>query len=285
MTEFPDKVLSVPDRIEFANEPIRYDPVGRCIYCGEREPPLDEEHIVPYGLAKNSLILPRASCRRCGAITGKFEQDCLRGMMGPLRTRLQAPTRKKKDRKPSFPINRIRFETLAPGETATSLEPVQMESSDYPLMYVGLLLDKPGLLMGLPVGTPLMWNWFHTYKKDEVQPFLENPGDGVRIGSINPGSFARMLAKMAYSYAVAVRGMGSFRPLILDLIFGKTDGFRSWVGGDPVVPEANEDEIHSVRCRNWTAAGKEYVVVSIRLFGFLGTPIYHVVVGELWLAP
>lgn len=280
MAKFPERILTVPDKIEFANEPFRYNPVDCCIYCGTRDQPLSDEHIVPYGLAKNSLVLPKASCSQCAAITGKFEQACLRGMMGPLRTRLHAPTRKRKDRRASFPLYRIKFETLAPGETATSFEPIDMQSSDYPLMYLGLLLDKPGLLMGLPAGTPQMWNTFHTYKIDEVRPFLKNRGDGVRLGKIDPGAFARMLAKIGYSYAVAGRGVHSFKPLILELIFGKTNGFCSWVGGDPEPPDAKESEVHSIRCRNWIVGTKVYVVVTIRLFGFLGTPIYHVVVGE-----
>ncbi len=148
MAKFPERILTVPDRIELANQPIRYKPVDLCIYCGARSQALSDEHIVPYGLAKNSLVLPTASCGQCATITGKFEQACLREMMGPLRTRLHAPSRHRKDRRASFPLHRIKFETLAPGETATSFEPVDMPSSDYPLMYLGLLLDKPGLLMG-----------------------------------------------------------------------------------------------------------------------------------------
>jgi hypothetical protein len=101
------------------------------------------------------------------------------------------------------------------------------------------------------------------------------------MGEFSPGIFARFLAKIAYSYAVAIYGYGNFKPLILDLIFAKTDGFRSWVGGEPVAPPPNENEIHSIRCFTRTVIGRNYLVVAIRLFSFLGTPIYQVVVGEI----
>lgn len=61
----------------------RFDPVGRCIYCGISDRPLGREHIIPYGL-DGDLILPRASCGDCSASTSRFERNCLRGFLqGP----------------------------------------------------------------------------------------------------------------------------------------------------------------------------------------------------------
>ena len=48
----------------------RYAPVGRCIYCGAFSNALTKEHIIPFGLAGNALVLPKASCQTCAAITG-----------------------------------------------------------------------------------------------------------------------------------------------------------------------------------------------------------------------
>ncbi len=29
---------------------VTFKPVGKCIYCGTKQPPLTREHVVPYGL-------------------------------------------------------------------------------------------------------------------------------------------------------------------------------------------------------------------------------------------
>src|SRR5687767_2343716 len=57
----------------------------------------EKEHIIPFGLDGN-LVLPNASCDQCSAITAKFEQTCLRTMLGPARIRLGLRTRRPKSR-------------------------------------------------------------------------------------------------------------------------------------------------------------------------------------------
>jgi hypothetical protein len=44
--------------------PIRLDAIGKCIYCGNEDGPLDREHIIPESMG-GGLILPRATCP-CG---------------------------------------------------------------------------------------------------------------------------------------------------------------------------------------------------------------------------
>src|SRR3546814_3930149 len=83
--------------MKITSPPITYPPVGQCIYCGSTKEPLGKEHIIPYGLGGN-LVLPKASCKGCEAITGGFEQVCLRTMFGPARLRLNMPTRRRKER-------------------------------------------------------------------------------------------------------------------------------------------------------------------------------------------
>ncbi len=72
-----------------------YTPVGRCIYCGTTEGTLSKEHIVPYALNGN-WVLPKASCKKCSAITQKYEDACLRIMFKPLRTRLGMQSRRRR---------------------------------------------------------------------------------------------------------------------------------------------------------------------------------------------
>lgn len=275
--------LTTPDKIEFANSPVRYSPVGRCIYCGDQDGRLGDEHIVPYALARNSLVLPAASCRSCETITGRFEQACLRRTMGNIRLRFGAPTRNKKDRKPTLRLRRVNVENSEVDGFAllgADVGGLDIPASAAPMFYISLLLDRPGILQNLALGTPLPWNWFYAYKLGDSGESAIKPGEGVEVGQINPYLYAQFLAKMAFAYAVAVRGFGSFQPLVLDLILGRTSYFRHWVGGVPLAPAANENEIHHISCSTQLAGGRTFVVVRIRLFSFLATPIYDVVVGE-----
>ena len=52
-----------------------YSPVRQCIYCDCTED-LTNEHIIAKGLG-GRWTLPLSSCKKCAAITGKFEGDVL----------------------------------------------------------------------------------------------------------------------------------------------------------------------------------------------------------------
>lgn len=71
--------------------------LGVCIYCGGTSD-LTDEHVVPFGLAKNSLILPKASCKACAALTSLVEMGFLREGLGILREKFGSPTRRGKRR-------------------------------------------------------------------------------------------------------------------------------------------------------------------------------------------
>ena len=46
---------------------IKYEPIGRCIYCGKENVPLTDEHIIPLALHGEHL-LPKATCIACQTI-------------------------------------------------------------------------------------------------------------------------------------------------------------------------------------------------------------------------
>ncbi len=77
--------------------------IGVCIYCGDTNPPLTREHILPRGLGGNlaptglnaALVLQKATCEKCRLITSRIEEACLRPMMDYARARLGL---KRKDR-------------------------------------------------------------------------------------------------------------------------------------------------------------------------------------------
>jgi hypothetical protein len=93
-------------------------------------------------------------------------------------------------------------------------------------------------------------------------------------------AFAQMLAKIAHSYAIAQMGLNKFKPLLLDLIFGRTSVVTHLVGGDLEVPPKSRFQHELDLQREYSANGKTYVVTNIRLLGRIGTPQYYVVVSE-----
>src|SRR5262245_41775945 len=123
--------------IEIATPPKRYRPAGRCIYCGRRATKLSKEHIIPYGLAANSLVLPSASCRRCQQQTRDFETICLRHMWWPFRTRIGAPSRGK-EKPTEFELKNIRVRGINDDGSLdyerTGITKIVPEQ--YPLIYI-----------------------------------------------------------------------------------------------------------------------------------------------------
>jgi len=114
--------------------------------------------------------------------------------------------------------------------------------------------------------------WFRTDMEEAKKQNLISDTEGIRFAQINPLIFARMLAKIAYSYAVAKVGYGQFRPLVLKLILGNTDTLSHWVGGDWDIPPADQWSVHTLDIYQQEAVGQTFLVVSIRLVLSLERP-------------
>lgn len=258
----------------------RYSPANRCIYCGATSGRLGDEHVIPFAIAGNSAILPQASCQPCADINNKIEGPMHRRQLKELRSVINSPTRRPRDRPKRLSIGLSRFSTFEPGEQARYLGEAEVDVTNFPVFYASLHLDKPGIILGLPLGTPLPWNVQHhgSFTQD-TNPFM-NGANAARIGSINPYLTAQYLARLAFAYAVAEEGAGSFMPLCLDLITARTNYFRHWVGGELAIPAADPAVLHAIS-HSWVKQKDiAYLVVSMRLFCFLGTPINYVVVGR-----
>ena len=98
--------------------------------------------------------------------------------------------------------------------------------------------------------------------------------------------FAQLLAKIAHGFAVGELGYGAFKPLLSNLItrrFRRDEQFPECidlVGGEPALFAA-DNELHVLGYDLVEISGRCHMVVSIRLFANLGSPIYRVVVGEI----
>jgi len=101
------------------------------------------------------------------------------------------------------------------------------------------------------------------------------------ITSFHPEIFSKMLAKIAHAHAMA-DARGQFKPLLPPYIVGNAENLTGFlVGGDPNRPPPSKTDFESSLHRVPSITGIEYLMVRLRFFGDLGTPIYYVIAGEL----
>jgi hypothetical protein len=193
-----NKMIGMSQIMEVHNT-VRADPVGSCIYCGVTGG-LTEEHTIPLALG-GRFILPDASCSKCAAITSAFERRVLRGFMLDARTAGRYRTRRPKERPKSLPLQ---------VERDGLFEKIALEPTDHPGLLHLPLLEPAGLLVGRdPTLGVSVCGWETLY-------FGKHPTDvatGIGVKTIRTtsnwdvSSFARLLAKIGYSHAVATVGL------------------------------------------------------------------------------
>jgi hypothetical protein len=228
-------------------------------------------------MAGDALVLPKSSCLKCAAITGAFEQRYLKRTLGLFRNQIGAPTRNPNQRSsvPEIGIGR----RTGRGPLQDSGERIRVSVSDLPTSYLTLKLEPPGILVGkAPSGVIDGEIWMKQSGGESALRLVSRRREGLHLASIQPVTFGRFLAKVAHSYAVADLGFESFRPLLLELIQGKSEAVSYLVGGATEVPPADENTF--VLRTGWGTIGDTtYAIVELRLYAELATPLYHVVVG------
>lgn len=98
-----------------------------------------------------------------------------------------------------------------------------------------------------------------------------------------------MIAKTAHAHATALLGTGAFKPLLSDLILGKTTDWIKFVGGE-IHPDRADwrllrptpEHLNTFIIFDWFREfdGRCFFVAAVRLFSNLGAPTYFAVVGE-----
>lgn len=206
----------------------RYQPVRRCIYCGQQGGALTTEHIVPRGLHGN-LLLPEASCKACEKITTGFEHRVLRGFMEAGRRAMGISSRHKKHKKPAaLPITFIG----ADDQTWTQDLPV---SDALRIVHLPEFI-RPGCLGGAsPDDNPesLVLVAVHTLHVGDAQRTIQaNAAAGLEYeDAIDLWPFVRMLAKIAHAYYIAEKGwFGPEESPVLPLIMGRSRMAKEWLG-------------------------------------------------------
>jgi len=254
----------------------KYLPFMRCIYCGEDDPAkLTHEHIIPFGLLPKGgdWFLPKSSCYDCANITKKFEGQVLRGMFGPFREQLKLKSRRQGKKTGRMVLRR--------GHPSGQISEEEIQVASFPKLCIGFRWPIPGILLG---GTPTNQFQGEVIVKGDTEAMkkLAPEGLGFRIGTVGPLHFARMLAKIAHSYAIARYGAFSFDPLLPPLIRGESDLAPYLIGGDASAePPDQPNMLHDIfRMDSRCDDGPTYLGVALRLFAMVGMPRYHVIVGR-----
>lgn len=260
--------------------PRHFAALGECIYCGRTEK-LTKEHIIPFALG-GSWVLPDASCKACAKITGAFEGEFSRTILGPLRMLYDMPTRRPKDRPRHIPL-KVKY------ENSTDWEIAYVDRRICPFLILMPLYDMPDLLTGdvttegRSAATRRFWirgGGFWSDRDAHLQWLCEALGakQVMPTGTVPTEPFCLTIAKIAHSFAIAEMGRRSFSPFLSDMIMKRDMNNRAaYIGGGAGNDEPSKN-LHDV---TFVFSGDpSIVVVAVRLFALLGTPTYHVVVGS-----
>jgi hypothetical protein len=218
--------------------------------------------------------LPEASCKACQKIISReIETPVIRQEWGAFRAKRQLPTRKPKNRQKHIVI---RNQNDDPSATI----PVIDHATPVPLYK----FDEARILNGLgPGADDLRWTMVLLASHDEEIAMRHKypQWDGTHRIKVQPYPFARLLAKIGHGYATAELGIDAFTPLTCDLIRGLSDDYFYTVGGSwDIPPPVNRNHITDISIKV-VNPGRALLRVDIRLFPTVGTPIYHVIAGEI----
>ena len=252
-----------------------YAPVGRCIYCGQTED-LRKEHILPFGLS-GTATLPAASCGRCAVVTACIEQKVLRGPMWAVRVYRALRSRTKHNDAPErYPVTVVKD-----GEEVEIELPIQ----DFPILRHFPIFSPPAVLHpeGYTHGIRISGADTISFGPKPEDVARKLGATTIRLSEMSePAAFARMIAKIAYAWAVAVGKL----PLLKGPPFGRAgdsaakltiSGAGSARSADP--PQTHEKLLHYVALHE--DRQRNLLVAEVQLFSDSETPRYGVVLGEL----
>lgn len=253
-------------------QPKRYDPVGRCIYCGKTAEDagmkrLQEEHIVSYSLG-GTWVLPEASCATCGAKTGADEGNCAGQMLVTARTHFHWKSRKSK-RPQKLKVGQVLGYNGKWWDVSLDEHPPFIQLPSF---------FPPGVLMNTrPDGAGMMITGTNMYTSPTFMERLNALGPGGAVFSnLEVGAFCRMLAKIAHAYTTAELGMGNFEPFLPDIVLEKVP-YISHVVGSAFGTGTAASDLHELAL----SKRGQLIICNVRLYGRYGLSSYLVVSGRM----
>lgn len=249
-------------------------PVGYCIYCGARDG-LTKEHIVPFGL-NGTAVLPEASCPRCSTITGKFEGKVLRGPLVDVRKMLGLQSRSKHESAPAD----AELLLIKDGNPLV----VRVPLGEYPIILSFPTFAVPHCLTGVEasgINLKGVASILFGPPPDEVIRRFDAQTIDLQDRPSEPVEFARMLAKIAYCFAVKNDVLKKLDGpcLVLPAILGQKDDIGHWVGTIDGPFRTYPGILHRLEIHEDQEKG--LLIVEVQLFAHSQTPSYGIVLGRL----
>lgn len=215
------------------------DPLNFCIYCGEADIKLTNEHIFPAGLDGVST-LPAASCQTCQNITSRFERSVLRGGMHLQRMSQGSFTRRPQQQ---------------PTHTMISLNEhqIQIPISEHPALLHLYIFPPPTIETGIYTLTNgvqisgldsvinpnkldyLYMHYLHPSLTPEQKSDIQKNGltfsEKTTYGQFETQSFIQLIAKIALCCSFSVFGSNFLqRNFLKPLILGSSEHFNYLIG-------------------------------------------------------
>lgn len=268
---------------------IRLPSPSQCIYCGDTESKLRDEHVIPYALAANTMILEKSCCETCQNIIQRYEQEVLKKQLGIFRAQVDAPSRsKKKDR-----ITHVDLQFVEVDDSGQFMRDLGIRS--IPVDELPLAVHLWQSPMPRRLRSPL------TPEQEQSKPWRFADRDGInalcnkvredtganhvayKSGQVSRLHYLRSLAKTAHAFAVAQYGPDAFESYLLDLILCRSDDVAEFVGDDPFDAPVEDTDGHTLQIFLGEPMGGEeqgLIVARFQLYPTLGSPAHLVVVGK-----
>ncbi|RWA60684.1 MAG: hypothetical protein E5X49_32920 [Mesorhizobium sp.] len=267
---------------------LRVKSPGKCIYCGSNQGKLRDEHVIPYALAANTIILEKSCCETCQNIVQRYEQEVLKKQLGVFRAQVDAPTRRPKDRPTHVDLHFV--EVNADGQLIRDLGFRSIPINEAPIAFHLWASPMPRRLRdpadpAVDSGCP--WSFL-----DKEAAYIlcrkvaKDTGANhvaVNTGQVSRLHYLRSLAKTAHAFAAAKFGVDAFEPFLTDLILNRSHDVAEYVGDDPFTAPTEDIDGHTLQIFLGEAIGgpeRRLLVARFQLYPFLNSPAHLVVVGK-----
>lgn len=263
---------------------------GACIYCGAEGVGLTDEHVIPFAIGKDAIILERSCCGICQKIIQPYEQAVLRHQLGHFRAQVGAPTRSRKSRPTTITLEFVAVDERNQAVRELGSRVVTLDAA--PLI-LNLWQSPPPTLLGEPIepghanGRP-----WHYVDRTVADPILREVAAaagvervGFRLGPVNRLHYLRSLAKTAHAFAAAELGTDAFEPFLTDIVLNRSDDVGRFVGDVGGVASLEGATGHDFKITlgevpEDAGIGKGRIAVFMQFWGDLGSPAHFVIVGQ-----
>jgi HNH endonuclease len=255
--------------------PYKRQSFGKCIFCGNTKD-LTDEHIVPEFLTGvGEMIIENGSCLACNNYANEtYEQPASQRDFLAVRHMLELKRKRRGKKAKPRRMPRVSY-TAKIDEIAPEKFDEELPSQNYPPIYNFLVHEPPGLLAGIDRAagaTSIRVGVLHLGLPNRIIP--------ASVMTQEPGVFGQpemVIAKMAYCWAVAEKGLDAFdTTALLDLLCGRRSDVLNFVGGTIVPEQLAMLRLHKFYFRERC----EFTTVLVHLFASFGGPIHEVVIGK-----